>query len=98
MPSDLHHLGYARLKENVTKGKADNHEGLDFYKPVESPDKNKVLWGENQWPTVPGFREKYERWVEKMKTLGLIVMEAYVNLSVFLSSRLFYAENLICGL
>ena len=69
-------LGYARLKENVTKGKADNHEGLDLYKPVENPDKTKPLSGENQWPTIPTFKEKYESWVEKMKTLGLILMEA----------------------
>ncbi|KAJ6559202.1 hypothetical protein DFH09DRAFT_1162212 [Mycena vulgaris] len=68
--------GYARLKENVTNGKADNHEGLDFYRPVEKPDKTKPLWGENQFPDVPGFKEKYNAWVEKMKALGLIVMEA----------------------
>ncbi|KAH9854658.1 Clavaminate synthase-like protein [Lenzites betulinus] len=68
--------GYQRLKENVTNGKADNHEGIDFYRPVETPDKSKPLWGENQWPAIPGFREKYERWVEKMKKLGLIVVEA----------------------
>ncbi|KAJ7670216.1 hypothetical protein B0H17DRAFT_1086060 [Mycena rosella] len=68
--------GYARLKENVTNGKADNHEGLDFYRPVETPDKSKPVWGENQFPDVPGFKDKYDAWVEKMKTLGLIVMEA----------------------
>ncbi|KAJ3513036.1 hypothetical protein NLJ89_g3174 [Agrocybe chaxingu] len=68
--------GYQKLKQNVTNGKADNHEGLDFYKPVKNPDKTKPVWGENQWPTVPGFREKYEQWIEKMKKLGLIVMEA----------------------
>ncbi|KAI0078271.1 Clavaminate synthase-like protein [Panus rudis PR-1116 ss-1] len=71
-----HARGYAMLQENVTNGKADNHEGIDFYKPVENPDKTKPLWGQNQWPSVPGFREKYEAWVEKMKKLGLIVMEA----------------------
>ncbi|KAF4617750.1 hypothetical protein D9613_006043 [Agrocybe pediades] len=71
-----HARGYARLKENVTNGKADNHEGIDFYKPVEHPDKTKPVWGENQWPTIPLFREKYEEWIEKMKKLGLIVMEA----------------------
>ncbi|KAJ3791299.1 hypothetical protein GGU10DRAFT_338418 [Lentinula aff. detonsa] len=71
-----HARGYARLKENVTNGKADNHEGIDFYRPVDNPDKTKPLWGENQWPTVPQFREKYEAWVEKMKMLGLVVMEA----------------------
>ncbi|GLB38543.1 putative iron ascorbate-dependent oxidoreductase family protein [Lyophyllum shimeji] len=71
-----HARGYARLKENVTNGKADNHEGIDFYKPVENPDKTRPLWGENQWPTIPEFRERYEEWIEKMKALGLIVMEA----------------------
>ncbi|OJT15278.1 hypothetical protein TRAPUB_8200 [Trametes pubescens] len=68
--------GYQKLNENVTNGKADNHEGIDWYRPVENPDKSKPLWGENQWPAIPGFKEKYERWVEKMKNLGLIVMEA----------------------
>ena len=68
--------GYQRLKENVTLGKADNHEGIDFYRPVENPDKTKLLWGENQWPAIPGFREKYEAWVVKMKALGLMVMHA----------------------
>ncbi len=72
--------GYQRLKENVTGGKADNHEGLDLYAPVVNPDKTKPLWGENQWPAVPGFREKYEVWIDKMKVLGMVVMEAYVNL------------------
>ncbi|KAH9049912.1 Clavaminate synthase-like protein [Lactarius hengduanensis] len=71
-----HARGYQRLKENVTMGKADNHEGIDFYRPVENPDKTKLLWGENQWPTIPGFREKYEAWVDKMKAVGLMVMHA----------------------
>jgi isopenicillin N synthase-like dioxygenase len=69
-------LGYQRLKENVTNGMADNHEGIDFYRPVENPDKSRPLWGENQWPSIPGFKEKYDIWIEKMKTLGLVVMEA----------------------
>jgi isopenicillin N synthase-like dioxygenase len=74
-------LGYARLKENVTNGKADNHEGIDFYRPVENPDKSQTLWGTNQWPSIPDseFRKKYEAWIEKMKALGLIVMEACVR-------------------
>ncbi|KAA1470004.1 Clavaminate synthase-like protein [Dentipellis sp. KUC8613] len=71
-----HARGYQRLRENVTQGKADNHEALDFYRPVEVPDRTKPLWGENQWPTIPTFKEKYEAWTEKMKHLGLIVMEA----------------------
>ncbi|KAG6852785.1 hypothetical protein C0991_009122 [Blastosporella zonata] len=64
------------LKENVTNGKADNHEGIDLYKPVENPDKTRPLWGENQWPALPGFKPRYEEWIEKMKALGIIVMEA----------------------
>ncbi|KAG6830023.1 hypothetical protein H0H92_002551 [Tricholoma furcatifolium] len=69
--------GYARLKENVTNGKADNHEGIDFYKPVQNPDRTRPLWGENQWPARPEeFKERYEEWTEKMKALGMIVMEA----------------------
>lgn len=72
--------GYQRLKENVTNGKADNHEGIDFYRPVENPDKLKPLWGENQWPSAPGtFRQKYEQWIEKMKKLGIVVMEAMAD-------------------
>lgn len=81
-------IGYARLNENVTNGKPDNHEGIDFYRPVERPDKSKPLWGENQWPDIPGFREKYEAWVEKMKKLGMIVMEAYV----FLPTRIIHCH------
>jgi isopenicillin N synthase-like dioxygenase len=69
-----HRVGYARLKENVMNGKADNHEDLDLYKPIANPDKTKPLWGKNQWPTVPGFREKYKDWIAKMKALGMIVM------------------------
>ncbi|KAG6876458.1 hypothetical protein C0993_002954 [Termitomyces sp. T159_Od127] len=68
--------GYARLKENVTNGRADNHEGIDFYRPVEKPDRTRELWGENQWPEIDGFREAYEAWVGKMKFLGMVVMQA----------------------
>ena len=80
-------LGYQRLKENVTNGKADNHEGLDFYRPVENPDKTKPVWGENQWPTNPAaFQPKFEAWVDKMKLLGLAVMQAYAAKSIIDSS------------
>ena len=69
-------LGYQRLKENITLGLADNQEAIDFYHPVENPDKGKLLWGENQWPSIPEFREKYEAWINKMKALGFIIMHA----------------------
>ena len=71
--------GYARLNENVTNGKADAHEGIDFYRPITNPDKSKPLQGENQWPAdIPDFRERYEEWIQKMQDLGLIMMEASV--------------------
>jgi len=61
----------------VTNGKADAHEGIDFYRPVQNADKSKPLQGENQWPSgIPAFRERYEEWIEKMQGLGLIMMEA----------------------
>ncbi|KAJ7109721.1 hypothetical protein C8R43DRAFT_1091703 [Mycena crocata] len=62
---------YQRLKENITNGQADNHEGLDFYRPVEKPDKSKPLWGENQIPDLPGFKEKYEACVSMAAGLGM---------------------------
>ena len=79
------------MRENVTNGKADNHEGIDFYRPVENPDKSKPLWGENQWPSVPSYKEKYESWIEKMKTLGMLVMEACVQtLTQIMTSTLIF--------
>ncbi|KAF8326982.1 uncharacterized protein EI90DRAFT_2975353 [Cantharellus anzutake] len=83
-----HARGYQRLGENITQGKPDGqvklgtspehftHEGIDFYAPVDNPDPSRPLWGTNQWPEISGFRTEYERWVDKMKQLGLIVMEA----------------------
>jgi isopenicillin N synthase-like dioxygenase len=55
---------------------ADNQEAIDYYRPVENPDKRKLLWGENQWPSTPEFRKKYEAWISKMKALGFVVMHA----------------------
>ncbi|GJJ10155.1 hypothetical protein Clacol_004381 [Clathrus columnatus] len=71
-----HARGYSRLGQSITAGKVDKHEELDFFRPVENPDKTKVCWGNNQWPTVEGFWDKYKIWIEKMKVLGRVVMEA----------------------
>jgi len=58
-------------------GKADAHEAIDLYRPVENPDRTKPLWGKNQWPDkVPLFREKHESWIAKMKELGKVVIKA----------------------
>jgi isopenicillin N synthase-like dioxygenase len=69
--------GYQRLGENVTQYKADYHEGLDFYRPVERPDKTAPLQGENQWPDNPAeFRETFERWIDRMLSIGMALMRA----------------------
>ena len=75
--------GYQRLKENVTNGKTGNHEAVDFFRPVENPNKSRPLWGENQWPTIPDFRTRYETWIEKMKKLGMVIVEAQVSVSSY---------------
>ncbi|KAG8993147.1 hypothetical protein FRB94_010991 [Tulasnella sp. JGI-2019a] len=69
-----------RNQDQARGGKADNHEAIDLYAPVENPDKTKPLWGENQWPAaVPDFQNKFEGWISKMKELGLLVMEAMAD-------------------
>jgi len=54
-------------RENITSGLALNHDVINFYRPVENPD---------NWPSVPESRGKYEARINKMKTVGLIVMHA----------------------
>ncbi|KAG8944159.1 hypothetical protein FRC04_002115 [Tulasnella sp. 424] len=77
LPQERKDLLTIRNEDNVRGGKADNHEAIDLYTPVDKPDKTKPLWGTNQWPEdVPSFRSTYEAWTEKMKALGLLVMEA----------------------
>ncbi|KAI5475481.1 oxoglutarate/iron-dependent oxygenase [Pseudohyphozyma bogoriensis] len=69
--------GYQLLGENVTQYKADHHEGWDAYCPVTPEDPTKLLRGPNQWPPTPAtFRPIMEDWVEKMKVLGLALLEA----------------------
>jgi len=78
--------GYQKLNENVTRGKPDAHEAIDFYAPSPFPpsppatpgaDSGPIrpLSGENQWPPNSRFKERFERWVGRMKELGLLVME-----------------------
>ncbi|WVW85965.1 hypothetical protein I302_108003 [Kwoniella bestiolae CBS 10118] len=78
--------GYQKLHQNITKGKADHHEGLDLYalspySPSEqSSQKVRPLEGPNQWPSQPEmFKPKLERWIEKMKILGWAVMHAMAD-------------------
>lgn len=74
------------MNENVTQGKADYHEGIDFYRPVEKvlyidaehPEKGyELLQGENQWPEHPkGFREAIEELWGGLERVGKAMMIA----------------------
>lgn len=67
------------MHQNVTQGKADHHEGIDFYapSPYGPQDSKKPLGGENQWPRNPtSLRPRMETWIDKTKILGKAVMHA----------------------
>ena len=86
--------GYQKLHQNVTQGKVDHHEGLDLYAPspypnisggasTSSPIRSSNLLpleGPNLWPTHPGqFKSTMERWIDKMKLLGMSVMRCMAD-------------------
>lgn len=73
--------GYQRLRQNVTLGAADHHEGLDMYAPSPYPaDAQRPLAGENQWPEHPAKLEPtLKKWIEKMKVLGEAVMHGMAD-------------------
>ena len=50
-------MGCQWLRDNVTSGLADNHEAINFYRPVGNPDR---------WASVPESREKV-RGLDKQK-------------------------------
>ena len=84
---DVERTGYQKLHQNITQGKADHHEGLDFYAPSPYPPthtssdasgngngqgKLRPLEGPNLWPEKPErMRGVLEGWVEKMKGPGI---------------------------
>lgn len=47
-------------------GKVDNCRVTDSHRPL---NKTKFLEGEGKWERVPGFGEKCEEWVEKVRQL-----------------------------
>ncbi len=73
--------GYQVIGDNVTEGKRDWHEAIDWYRPVVDDDTRsppyECLMGKNLWPSKSeGFRDKYEVYVERMLELGTAVVEA----------------------
>jgi isopenicillin N synthase-like dioxygenase len=77
--------GYQRLGENVTQGKSDFHEALDFYRPVDplipySADPStgwRLLHGPNIWPQEPvQFQPLFEEYFSRLRQLGDAVIVA----------------------
>jgi isopenicillin N synthase-like dioxygenase len=68
--------GYQAIGQNITQGKRDFQEGLDFYRPVPStkPPYSPIM-GKNKWPS-DHFRKVYEAYIEKLLALGNAVMRA----------------------
>jgi isopenicillin N synthase-like dioxygenase len=68
--------GYQTIGENVTQGKRDWHEGLDFYRPVTATEAPySPIMGRNKWP-LGEFRAVYEEYIDKLLVLGQAVMRA----------------------
>ena len=72
--------GWQPLRDNVTMGKRDWQEAVDFYREVEqqptrtSPE---LLMGKNLWPPKPAeLQSTYEEYVEMMVKVGDAVVTA----------------------
>eukprot|EP01065_Artemidia_motanka_P020450 TRINITY_DN24487_c0_g1_i1.p1 TRINITY_DN24487_c0_g1~~TRINITY_DN24487_c0_g1_i1.p1 ORF type:complete len:354 (+),score=50.60 TRINITY_DN24487_c0_g1_i1:83-1063(+) len=72
-----HYRGYQGLGVNVTQGKRDPHEAMDFYhEPCPECD-GPLSLAHNQWPQqLPQFRTALESYVEAMLRVGGGVMSA----------------------
>ncbi|MHA7264386.1 isopenicillin N synthase family dioxygenase [Arthrobacter sp. TMN-37] len=79
-----HFRGYASLGTEVTRGRADAREQLDFSpdrEPLESYPDNQPYWllqGPNQWPTaaLPELEHAAMAWAELLSTVGAELLGA----------------------
>ena len=79
-----HFRGYTRLGHEITAGRPDAREQIDFA-PEQAPVPRelwdapyRLLEGPNQWPddTVPELRPLVEQWAELLGTIGLELTRA----------------------
>ena len=74
--------GWQPVLDNVTKGKRDWQEAVDFYRDWDETEKSgeppyEILKGKNLWPQRPEqLKETYESYVENMLHLGEAVLRA----------------------
>jgi len=77
--------GFQTCGQNVTLGKADQHEGLDLMRelaPSEVKDPDSFLCKPNLWPEekeVPGFRSALGEYTNEMTSLGFRIMDKVVQ-------------------
>ena len=74
--------GWQPVRDNVTGGRRDWQEAVDFYrdgemKGIRSGPPYEILMGKNLWPERPlELKKAYEEYVEKMLQLGEVVLTA----------------------
>jgi isopenicillin N synthase-like dioxygenase len=74
--------GWQPVLDNVTKGKRDWQEAVDFYRNWDEVESGngppyEILKGKNRWPQRPEqLKETYELYVENMLQLGEAVLRA----------------------
>jgi len=78
--------GYQGMGENVTKGKRDMHEAIDFYREWDHADKEQgsggpgtssTLQGPNLWPENPKeLKDVYLEYIDQLQTVGQAVVRA----------------------
>ncbi|KAK3046326.1 hypothetical protein LTS18_013393, partial [Coniosporium uncinatum] len=80
--------GYQRVGENVTEGRRDWHEAVDFYREFDTDATTdggskgrkrsyELLRGPNLWPAQPEeLRQVFEAYIEDVETVGTAVVRA----------------------
>lgn len=70
--------GYQVMGENVTKGRRDWHEGVDFYREWDvDPSNQGFLHGPNLWPKhPPELEELLKQYVEQCQDVGTRLVKA----------------------
>ncbi|KAF2276707.1 Clavaminate synthase-like protein [Westerdykella ornata] len=78
--------GYQGMGENVTLGRRDMHEAVDWYREWDHAPREegsggkgtyKMLQGPNLWPEEPAeLKEVYEAYVEELQGVGMAVVRA----------------------
>eukprot|EP00966_Prymnesium_polylepis_P121714 2813114-Prymnesium_polylepis.1 len=70
--------GYQDVHENVTGGRPDRHEALDYYSESRLASRPGGHFGSNPWPSaqLPTFQPTVEAYVGEMSRVGSTIMRA----------------------